>query len=289
MPMQTVVAEVAGVRSPVRVAGPEGPEAVVFVHGNPGSGADWEYLQGRISEFARTAAPDMPGYVGADKPRDFDYSVEGYARHLGGVIRELGIERAHLVLHDFGAPWGLEWVLQEPDSVASLTLIGNGVFRGYTWHHWARMWRLPVIGPLIQYTTPRQVAVMATKRENPGLTKEQVDRLSRQISPFGTRRAILAAYRATPQERYDFRDGRGRQQPLIPLFAELDLPALVLWPTEDVYIPYQPETQREAFPSARIEILEGLSHWPHWEAPERVADLIVPFLQEQVATPSAAG
>ena len=287
--MEQVVVEVSGVRSPVRVAGPEGSEAVVFVHGNPGAGADWEDLQTRVSEFARTAAPDMPGYAGADKPRDFDYSVEGNARHIGGVIRELGIERAHLVLHDFGAPWGLELALREPGSIASVTLLGNGVFREYTWHHWARIWRLPVIGTIMQYTTPRLFARIMTGRENPGLSREQVDGLSRRISPYATRRAVLATYRATPPERFVFRDGLSGQVPLIPLFAERDLPALVLWPTEDIYIPYQPDTQREAFPSARVEILEGHGHWLHWEAPERVAELVVSFLREQVAARSPAG
>jgi pimeloyl-ACP methyl ester carboxylesterase len=287
--MEQRVVEVAGVRSPVQLGGPEGSEAVVFVHGNPGAGTDWEGLQTRVSEFARTAAPTMPGYGEASKPRDFDYSAEGNARHIGGVIGELGIERAHLVLHDFGALWGLEWALQEPGKVASVTLIGNGVFRGYTWHHWARMWRLRGIGTFLQYTTPRLFARIMTARENPNLSREQVDNLSRRISPYGTRRAVLATYRATPQERYDYRDGPAGQQPLVPLFAELDLPALVLWPTEDIYVPYQPETQREAFPSARIEILEGLGHWAHWEAPDRVAGLVVPFLREQVAAASPAG
>jgi pimeloyl-ACP methyl ester carboxylesterase len=39
---------------------------------------------------------------GADKPVCFDYTVDGYAHHLGGIIDQLGIQRVHLVLHDFG-------------------------------------------------------------------------------------------------------------------------------------------------------------------------------------------
>ena len=51
--------------------------------------------------------------------------------------------------------------------------------------------------------------------------------------------------------------------------------------TEDGYVPFQPDYQREAFHSARIEVFEGLGHWLHWEAPDRVAELVVPFLREQ--------
>src|SRR5215212_7465374 len=71
---------VNGVQSPVIDAGPpRESEAVVFVHGNPGTGHDWEDLIGRVTRFARALAPDMPGYGRADKPADFDYTVDGYA------------------------------------------------------------------------------------------------------------------------------------------------------------------------------------------------------------------
>ena len=45
---------------------------------------------------------DMPGYGRADRPRDFDYTMAGYARHLEGILKATGIDGAHLVTHDFG-------------------------------------------------------------------------------------------------------------------------------------------------------------------------------------------
>src|SRR4051794_14616427 len=112
---------VAGVRSPVLTAGPDdAEEAVVFVHGVPGAGQEWADLVGRVGEFARAVAPDMPGFAGADKPRDFPYNVDGYARHLDGLLGELGIRRAHLVMHDFGGPWALAWGVANLDRLASV-------------------------------------------------------------------------------------------------------------------------------------------------------------------------
>ncbi len=62
---RTVVVD--GVRSLVRTSGPIGAsEAVVFVHGNPGSSEDWLDLLSATGEFARAIAPDMPGYGKAD-------------------------------------------------------------------------------------------------------------------------------------------------------------------------------------------------------------------------------
>jgi pimeloyl-ACP methyl ester carboxylesterase len=88
---------VSGVRSPVLEAGPPGAdEAVVFVHGNPGSSQDWVDLAQAVGAFGRAVAIDMPGFGQADKPPDFNYTVEGYARHLESALEQLGVRRAHL-------------------------------------------------------------------------------------------------------------------------------------------------------------------------------------------------
>jgi pimeloyl-ACP methyl ester carboxylesterase len=272
---RTTSVVVSGVRSPVIDAGPpRESEAVVFVHGNPGAGHDWDDLVARVSRFARAVAPDMPGFGQADKPADFDYTVEGYARHLGGLLDELGVERAHLVLHDFGGPWGLSWALAHPDRVASVTLLNVGVLIGYRWHHYARIWRTPVLGELFQATANRPAFRRLLGRENPRLTRAAIDRIYDQTDGWPTKRAVLRLYRATPP---DFGEALAGQ------FRELDRPALVVWGSDDAYVPVeQAARQREAFPSARIEVLEDHGHWAFWEDPERVGALVVPFLEEQL-------
>ncbi|CAN5653032.1 hypothetical protein BH20ACT17_BH20ACT17_03400 [soil metagenome] len=72
---------VAGVRSPVIDSGPaDADEAVVIVHGTPGSGHDWDGLIAQLRDFARAVAPDMPGFGAVDKPRGFD-RVPVFADH----------------------------------------------------------------------------------------------------------------------------------------------------------------------------------------------------------------
>ena len=44
--------------------------------------------------------------------------------------------------------------------------------------------------------------------------------------------------------------------------ATVDRPALVIWGTKDAYLPSkQAERQRQAFPSAHVELLDGHGHW----------------------------
>jgi pimeloyl-ACP methyl ester carboxylesterase len=96
MSISTLKVSVRGVRSPALTAGPpDGAEAVVFVHGNPGPAEDWRDLLTRAGELGRAIAPDMPGYGRADKPKDFRYSVDGYAEYLAALLDQLGITRAH--------------------------------------------------------------------------------------------------------------------------------------------------------------------------------------------------
>jgi len=273
---------VGGVRSPVLQAGPsDASEAVVFVHGNPGPKEDWTELLSLVGEFARAVAPDMPGYGAAEKPPDFDYTIGGYGDHLGGVLDQLGIRRAHLVLHDFGGPWGLAWAVKHPESFASATLIGTGTAIDYHWHRYARIWRTPVLGELFQATATRQGLRFLLGRENPKLPREAIDRIYTNTRSWATKRAILKLYRATPESLL---------ATPAPALRDLDRPALVLWPTNDPYLPVeQAEHQRQAFPSARIELLEGHGHWPFLEDPKQVASFVVPFLRQQTSAAANSG
>lgn len=268
---------VSGVRSIVRTGGPAGDDAVVFVHGNPGASDDWLDLAGRVAGFARVVAPDMPGFGRADRPRDFEYTVPGYARHLGGLLDALGVRRAHLVLHDFGGAWGLAWAAQHPERYASTTLINCGVLPGYQWHRFARIWRTPVLGELVQALSTRRGFHAALKEGNPrGLPPAFIDRMYDHMDA-GMKRAVLRLYRATEP-------GKNAERFKAAL-RPLDRPTLVVWGAADPYIASSyAERQRETFPSAEVHLLPDSGHWPFADNPEAVAALVVPFLQRQTGS-----
>jgi pimeloyl-ACP methyl ester carboxylesterase len=276
-----VEVSIRGIRSPVLTAGPpDSAEAVVFVHGNPGPADDWRDLLARAGELGRAVAPDMPGYGRADAPKDFTYSVDGYAAWLAALLDQLGITRAHIVAHDFGGPWALTWAARNPDALASATLINTGVLIGYRWHRYARIWRTPVLGEVFQATTGRPAFRLLLGRENPRLTRDQIDRIYDASRPWATKRAVLKLYRATPEATL-----------AVPAAAlrPLDRPALVIWGTKDAYLPSdQAERQRQSFPSAQVELLDGHGHWVMAEDPERIASLVIPFLRQHLSGPATA-
>ncbi|WP_026911705.1 alpha/beta fold hydrolase [Patulibacter minatonensis] len=275
-PHRTRTVTVGGVGSPVLDQGPaDADEAVVFVHGNPGARADWADLLSRLPSGVRAIALDMPGFGAADAPADFPYDVDGYGRHLGGVLDELGVRRVHLVLHDFGGPWGLSWAARHPGAVRSIVLLNTGSLSGYRWHHWARIWRTRVLGELFMALSFRPLLVRVFRRENPGLSDAHLGRIYDQLAPRTTKRAVLRLYRATPP------DWMGRDREAL---RAIDPPVLVVWGTDDRYLPtVQADRQVETFPSVRVEKLEGRGHWAYLEDPEAVAAHVLPFLAQQVA------
>ena len=271
---------VGSIGSPVIEAGPEhAREAVVFVHGNPGSSTDWVALVDAVGEIGRAVALDMPGFGQAQTPRDFSYQVSSYADFLQDALTELGIDRVHLVVHDFGGPFGLLWGLQHPAAWASVVLIDIGVLPGYRWHAMARRWRTPVLGELLQAWIPRSAWRRSMQKSNPrGLPDDFVEKMYDDYDR-ATRRAVLALYRATP-------DPEQAASTLGPALAELRKPALVVWGAKDPFAGAEfAERQRDFFDVRDVVILPDSGHWPFQDDPVPVEQAVVAFLRAQLPQP----
>ncbi|MDO8188907.1 alpha/beta hydrolase [Conexibacter sp. JD483] len=265
---------VAGTTTRLCDVGPrDAPEAVVFVHGNPGSADDWTALAAAVAASGRRAvAFDLPDFGETVAPPGFVHSVDGYARFLAAGIEALGIERVHLVLHDFGGPIGLSWLAGHLDQVASVTLIDTGAMEGYRWHRLARIWRTPVLGELFQAVTTRRGFQLTINRGEPrGLPQAFLDTTWSHIDRR-TKRAILKLYRATDDP------GRGVAE-LGALLAPRNLPALVIWGEHDIYLASSmADRQRAILPLADVHVLPASGHWPFVDAPETVERLLLEHL-----------
>jgi len=95
----------------VATAGPEDGVPVLMMHGFPESWFSWRHqlvALARAGYFA--VAPDMRGYGHSDAPpQAADYSVHHIASDMVALLQELGLRKAVLVGHDWGAV--LTWLL----------------------------------------------------------------------------------------------------------------------------------------------------------------------------------
>ena len=269
---------VDGVTTRVLQSGPAtADEAVVFVHGNPDSARDWDALVASTGRFGRAVAFDMPGYGRADDRRGLDYSTTGAARFIGRVVERLGIHRVHLVGHDFGGIWGLQWAIGDLAALRSVTLLDSGVLIGATPHPTALTFSTPPAGEAFMAATTRDAFKAVIESQNP-LPDPFLDRLYDDYDR-ATRCAILHYYRSI-----DSADDLGRRQ--APILRHADVPALAVWGQRDPYTPVAlASRQTQAFPHARIEILPKIGHWPQVEAPAQTDRLVTGFLRGLVRMP----
>ncbi len=276
--VRSIQVQAGGIAAPGLEAGPaDATEAVVFVHGNPGSSSDWTDLLQGAGEIGRAVAIDMPGFGQAPVPAGFDHHVESYASFLQDALEQLGIERVHLVLHDFGGPFGLTWAIEHMQAFRSVVLFNIGIMPGFRWHKLARRWRTPVIGELSQAWIPRWAwrRVMAASNP-PTMPLSFIDKMYDDYDRT-TRDTVLALYRATP-------DPGGTAAEMGPVLAAEKRPALVIWGAKDPYIDVSfAERQRDFFDVRELIVLPESGHWAFQDAPEAVRGPVLGFLRERVA------
>ncbi|MEM9177178.1 MAG: alpha/beta fold hydrolase [Myxococcota bacterium] len=105
-----------------RALGPADGEAVVLLHGSPGSLQDFASLAGRLGPGRRVLVPDLLGF-GRSARSVPDHSFAAQARALLEVFDAEGIARVHVVAFSWGGGVALELARAAPDRVASIAMV----------------------------------------------------------------------------------------------------------------------------------------------------------------------
>jgi pimeloyl-ACP methyl ester carboxylesterase len=116
---------VRSVTLPVEEHGdPTGP-AVVLLHGFPQTPAAWDRVRPALAAAGyRVLVPTQRGYAAEARPaRRRDYSTGGLVADVVALLDRLGIDRAHVVGHDWGAAVAWAMAAGHPDRLLSLTAV----------------------------------------------------------------------------------------------------------------------------------------------------------------------
>ncbi|HEY7934049.1 MAG TPA: alpha/beta hydrolase [Solirubrobacteraceae bacterium] len=216
-------------------------------------------------------AIDLPGFGRSGKPGSLMYTIEEYADFLESFLDVVEVQKVSLVMHDWGV-LGLAFAQRHPERVERLVLINAiPLLDGYRWHRTARLWRTPLVGELFMGATTRWPLRYSSREGNttPGPLPERW--LDSVLDHFdqGTQRAILRLYRSSPSEVLAAAGER---------LGELTMPALVVWGTEDPYIPARfGQEYARALPNAELLEFPDAGHWP-WLDTAEVIDRVVEFL-----------
>jgi pimeloyl-ACP methyl ester carboxylesterase len=115
-----------GINLEVDVEG-DGP-AVLLLHGWPDSATCWRnQVKGLVERGYRTVVPDLRGYGRSDRPAEVEqYNMLLLAADVVAVLDAAGVERAHVIGHDWGS--ALSWVTAAfaPERVDHLVTMSVG-------------------------------------------------------------------------------------------------------------------------------------------------------------------
>jgi pimeloyl-ACP methyl ester carboxylesterase len=272
-----------GERVAYRLAG-EGP-VLLLVHGMAGSSLTWRHVLPKLAERFTVLAPDLLGQGESDKPRG-EYSLGAHANTLRDLTDALGVERATLVGQSLGGGVAMQLAYQFPERCERLVLVDSGgLGREVTFY--LRMLTLPgfeAVFPL--FCTPRlrdagsRVAAWLGRtgvRSTPA--RQEIWRSYGSLADPASRRAFFRSLR-------DVIDFQGQAvSALSKLHRAAQLPTLIVWGARDPFIPVSHAlAAHQAIPGSRLEIFEGVGHYPHCEAPERFVEVLVDFVE---STPPA--
>jgi pimeloyl-ACP methyl ester carboxylesterase len=255
-----------------------GSEALLLIHGMAGSSETWRAVIPQLSRKYRVVAPDLLGHGKSDKPRG-DYSLGAFAVWLRDLLDELGISRATVVGQSLGGGVAMQFVYQHPHYCQRLVLISSGGLGpdvGWT----LRLLSAPGAELILPAIAPPPVLTVGNKLRSwfsaAGLQSPrgaEIWSAYSSLSDGKTRQAFLRTLRSVV-------DPRGQAvSALNRLHLTSELPTMVIWGDQDRIIPVgHGYALHEARPGSRLEVLEGVGHFPHVERPSEVVDLLDDFI-----------
>jgi pimeloyl-ACP methyl ester carboxylesterase len=277
MPGQVQQVDVGDLTFDVRVDGPEDGQPVLLLHGFPETSLSWAAVTPKLTAAGlRTYAPDQLGYSPGARPDEVAaYSTPSLAQVTADLMTALGVDRADVVGHDWGA--NVAWALAawHPDRVRSLTAVSVPHPAAYTVAYrtdpeqkersgYIRLfWQAGKAEDVLLADDSRRLRRMLSGGEgDSGVPAEAIDEYVAVLSAPGALTAALNWYRAmSSKDRVD----------------PVGVPTTYVWSGGDVAIG---RTAAEACANyvtgdyAFVE-LPGITHWIPEQAPDQLAAAIL--------------
>jgi pimeloyl-ACP methyl ester carboxylesterase len=252
-------------------------QPVLLIHGFPDSSYLWRHqIRALVDAGYRAIAPDLRGFGDSDRPLEVGaYGVRHSVADMVAVLDALGVERAHVVAHDWGAAvgWGLAaYAGERVDHLAVLSVGHPNALRRPTIEQRERSW-YPL---LFQFEGTAEELLMHDGwrlfhewTRGDGDTERAIADLSRP----GALTAALNWYRASWRPDAELRE---RAQ-----FPSIAADTLGIWSDRDHYLVEEGMTGSEPYVLGdwRYERIDGASHWMQLDAPERLNALLLEWFR----------
>ena len=257
--------------------GGQGP-VLLLLHGIAGSSLTWIPAMRLLQSDYTVLAPDFLGHGASEKPLG-DYSLGNLAAVMRDLLNLLGIDRATVVGQSFGGGVAMQFSYQFPERCERLVLVdAGGLGREVSW-----ILRLATL-PGSEYVMPALFPAFMRSWGDPvvrffggrGLRNaEAVEmwRSYRSLTESESRRAFVRTIRSVIDPGGQSVSAGDR------LYLTARMPTLIVWGDHDRIIPLEHAyVAHKAIPNSRLEVMQGLGHYPHAEDPVRFVEILEDFL-----------
>ncbi|NNE18544.1 MAG: alpha/beta hydrolase [Myxococcales bacterium] len=267
-----------GKRLTYRLAG-KGP-LVLLIHGMAGSATTWKQVMPPLSERFTVLAPDLFGHGESDKTKG-DYSLGAMASVLRDLIVALGYKRATVVGQSYGGGIAMQLAYQYPERCERLVLVNAGGL-GTEVNPLLRMLTLPgseavllvACAPAVRRTVETLGRVALRKKLQSATVIPELWRSYSSLGDVEARRAFLRTLRAVIDPRGQAVSASDK------LYLSAGMPTLIIWGEDDRVIPVgHGYDAHAAIAGSWLEIIEGVGHYPHCEAPDRFVTALTEFIE----------
>jgi len=289
------------------VMGPEGAPAIALLHGTPFSAHEWRRIAPWLARHFRVHFHDMLGYGASAKGDLPDVSLGIQNEVFAALLDHWGLERPHVIAHDFGGATALRTHFLNGRDYASLTLLDHwGLERPHVIAHdfgGATALRthflngrdyasLTLIDPVAirPWGSPFVAHVRHHEAAFAGMPAYMHEALldaylrsaiarpiaAEELAPYKTpwlgEAGQIAFYRQIAHMDLKYTDE------VEPRYGELRCPAQVLWGAEDQWIPIETGRRFHAMlPECRFMEVPGAGHLVQEDAPEAILSAVADF------------
>lgn len=247
-------------------------EPVVFIHGLPESWYSWHNQIDALKDTFRVIAIDLKGYGQSDKS-DGDYTAANVGEEVLALLDAIGLERFHLVTHDWGTLIGDNLAGSHPERIIHyVRMEGPLLTIDPVNHEQFELFQNQALARLMMRNADGFVRNVYETRTVQPVPEADLERIIAEFSREGVSRAV---------PRY-FRDFEGFEESAAQragLYAAMDFPVLLLQADSD---PGQPvwyfDGATELFPDAELLWVENSGHFTELEQPAFVSAAIREFL-----------
>ena len=269
----------AGHRHFIRRGG-SGPP-LLLIHGYPANSWDWRRVWDSLTARYSVIAPDMLGMGFSDKPRQHRYGVFDHADMHEALLRDLGIDRVHVVAHDLGVSVAQELLARKwggalATEIASVVFLNGGLFAECYQPRLIQRLLCSPFGTLIGPRIPRR-AFERTLRElfGPRTQPDDVDVAAMwEIVNHARGRSVTHLVGRFVFDRVTYRD-----RLVAPLIEGVVPMRLINGSRDPNSGAHMARRYRELVRNPDVIDLPEIGHWPQLEAPGEVAAAIHEFLK----------